>query len=53
MSGYKVEKIYQFRSRDHSANRSGIYKGGENQGGGAGNASGGDFDITIHDNESL
>jgi len=43
-------KIYQFRSRDHRANRSGVYKGGENQGGRAGNASGGDFDITIHDN---
>ena len=43
-------KIYQFRSRDHRASRSGVYKGGEDQGGGAGRASGGDFDITIHDN---
>ena len=43
-------KIYQFRSQDDSARRSGVYKGGEDQGGGAGRASGGDFDITIHDN---
>jgi hypothetical protein len=42
-------KIYQFRSRDHSANSSGVYKGGENQGGGAGTASGGEFYITVHD----
>ncbi len=40
---------YIFRSHDHSAHSSGIYKGGENQGGGAGIASGGEFDITVHD----
>ena len=43
-------KIYQFRSRDHRANRSGVYKGGEDQGC-AGTASGGDFDITIHEDK--
>ena len=43
-------KIYQFRSQDDSRRVSGVYKGGEDQGGGAGRASGGDFDITIHDN---
>ena len=40
---------YLFRSHDHSAHSSGIYKGGEDQGGGAGIASGGEFDITVHD----
>jgi hypothetical protein len=44
------DAYYLFRSHDHSANSSGIYKGGEDQGGGAGIASQGDFDITVHDN---
>ena len=43
------DAYYLFRSEDHNARTSGIYKGGENQGGGAGIASGGDFDITVHD----
>jgi hypothetical protein len=41
---------YQFRTHDHSAGTSGVYKGGEDMGGGAGIASQGDFDITVHDN---
>ena len=41
---------YMFRSRDHSANSSGIYCGGEDQGGGAGTAQGGTRFITVHDN---
>jgi len=40
---------YMFRSRDDSARSSGIYCGGENQGGGAGTASGGRNYITVHD----
>jgi hypothetical protein len=40
---------YQFRTHDHSAGSSGVYKGGEDMGGGAGIASQGDFDITVHD----
>ena len=43
------DAYYLFRSHDHSARSSGIYKGGENMGGGAGIASQGDFDITVHD----
>ena len=41
---------YQFRTHDHSAGSSGVYMGGEDQGGGAGIASGGMWDITVHDN---
>ena len=40
---------YMLRSHDHSANSSGVYMGGEFQGGGAGTASGNREDITIHD----
>lgn len=43
------DAYYLFRSHDHSANSSGIYKGGEHQGGGAGTATGGEWDITVHD----
>ena len=39
-----------FRTHDHNAGTSGVYKGGEDMGGGAGIASQGDFDITVHDN---
>ena len=41
---------YQFRTHDHSAGSSGVYMGGEDQGGTAGVASGGMWDITVHDN---
>ena len=41
---------YMIRSHDHSANSSGVYSGGEDQGGGAGVASAGREDITVHDN---
>ena len=41
---------YQFRTHDHSAGTSGVYMGGEDQGGGAGVATGGEWDITVHDN---
>ena len=44
------DAYYLFRTHDHSAGTSGVYQGGENQGGGAGTASGGEFDITVHDN---
>ena len=43
------DAYYLFRTHDHSAGSSGVYKGGEDQGGGAGVASGGEFDITVHD----
>ena len=43
------DAYYLFRSHDHSSNSSGIYKGGEHQGGGAGTATGGEWDITVHD----
>ena len=42
---------YQFRTHDHSTGSSGVYKGGEDMGGGAGIASQGDFDITVHDSQ--
>ena len=43
---------YQFRSTNDNDPEvgSGIYQGGENQGGTAGVASGGEWDITLHDN---
>ena len=45
---------YQFRTtnEDTPENGSGIYQGGENQGGNAGVASGGEFNITLHDTGS-
>ena len=39
-----------FRTHDHSAKVSGIYCGGENQGGGAGTASYTRQHISVHDN---
>ena len=41
---------YQFRTHDHTAGSSGVYQGGDDQGGGAGIASGGEWDITVHGN---
>ncbi len=41
---------YMFRSRDHRRNNSGIYCGGEDQGGGAGTASYTTEHISVHDN---
>tara|TARA_B100001094_G_C18192292_1_gene808100 strand:+ start:1590 stop:3860 length:2271 start_codon:yes stop_codon:yes gene_type:complete len=45
---------YQFRTTNETSpeNGSGIYQGGENQGGNAGVASGGEFNITLHDTGS-
>ena len=45
---------YQFRTtnEDSPENGSGIYQGGEDQGGNAGVASGGEFNITLHDTGS-
>ena len=43
---------YMFRSRDHRRNNSGIYCGGEDQGGGAGYASHSTEHISVHDNGS-
>jgi hypothetical protein len=40
---------YQIRTHDHSTGSSGVYQGGDDQGGGAGIASGGEFDVTVHD----
>ena len=47
-------QYYQFRTtnEDSPENGSGIYQGGENQGGNAGVASGGEFNITLHDTGS-
>ena len=46
--------FYQFRTTNETSpeNGSGIYQGGENQGGNAGVASGGEFNITLHDSGS-
>ena len=44
-------KIYIFRTHDHNAGSSGVYMGGEDQGGTAGIASGGMWDITVHDSQ--
>jgi len=41
---------YMWRSADYSSNSSGIYCGGEDQGGGAGVATGQRFWLTVHDN---
>ena len=44
-------KIYIFRTHDHSSGSSGVYMGGEDQGGTAGVASGGMWDVTVHDSQ--
>jgi hypothetical protein len=44
-------RAYQFRTHDFSSNSSGVYMGGEDQGGTAGIASGGMWDITVHANQ--